>query len=133
MIIYLFKNKIFEGRNHGQSLLCYFKYSKRAMNCLDLSKHWITYVSSFNLSLEPYRRKILQNHRVFRENKNYMKAWIYINTHTHTQRIPQYLNLSLLSWLVQCSFYQGISPKSFMINNKYRGHFHSGICQKETE
>ena len=55
------------------------------MNCLDLSKHWITYVSSFNLSLEPYRRKILQNHRVFRENKNYMKAWIYINTHTHTK------------------------------------------------
>ena len=78
------------------------------MNCLDLSKHWVTYVSSFNLSLEPYRRKIPQNHRVFRENKNYMKAWIYINT----QKIPQYLNLSLLSWLVQCSLYQGKSPNS---------------------
>lgn len=35
MFVYLFKNKIFEGRNHGQSLLYDFKDSKRAMHYLD--------------------------------------------------------------------------------------------------
>lgn len=130
MIIYLFKNKIFEGRKPWLVFIIFFKNSKRTMNCLDLSKHWVAYVSSFNLSLEPHRRKIPQNHRVFRENKNYMKVWIYINTH---KKISTVFKFILLSWFVQCSLYQGMSPKqSFMINNKYHGHFH-GICQKKSE